>query len=595
MNPLRPAFARLLLPLLALLVSAAGLRAAPNAEFDRWLDAFTLDWVRRQPTLSTGKDYFPADEQDRLDRELTPPSEEFARELAAFAQQGLDRLARFDRASLSPAQRVSASTLRWQLEQAVGDARFYHYFYPFNQIIGAQSGILLFLDNAHLVRNVREAETFVARAEKIPRMIDAMIATTRRRETEGGIRAPRAILEATIGQMERIIKPAPADFVLVASLARRTAAAKDFPATDRERLVARITAVVENEIYPAYRRALDLLRDQLTRAVPDAGLGQFRGGAEAYAWYLRKYTTTDYSPEKVHAIGLEQVAAIEAEMDTLFRRLGLAEGTIQQRYDALQAREQPPGTDDEGRAFMLAQYEKQIRFAEAKAAEIFDLRPKAPVVVKREPPFSEPTGAAHYTQPSKDGSVPGIFWAVLPARPFPVVSLRSLTYHEAVPGHHFQFALQLEQDDLPRFRRDAIFGFMTAYGEGWALYAEKLADEQGWYGDDLVGRIGYLASSLFRAKRLVVDTGLHVKGWTREQAIAYGMPRSEVERYMVWAGQACSYKIGELKILELRAKAQRELGAKFSLREFHNVVLRTGGVPLAVLEEVVDDWIAGAR
>lgn len=596
----RPLF-RLALAAVALLAAlsvppaASASAAKANPEFDRWLDAFTLDWVRLQPTLATGKEYFSAEEQDRLDRDLTMPSEEFAQRLATFAQRGLDELAGFDRASLSPAQRVSASTLRWQLGQAVGDARFFNYFYPFNQIIGAQSGLLLYLDNAHLVRNVREAETYAARVEKIPRAIEAMIATTRRREETRGIRAPRAILEATIGQMERIIAPAPADFVLVTSLARRTAAMPDFPAADRERLVATVTGLVEAQVYPAYRRALALLRDQLTRAVPDAGLGQFRGGAEAYAWYLRKFTTTDYTPEQVHALGLEQVAAIEAEMDTLFRRLGFADGTIQQRYERLQAREQPPGTDDEGRAFMLAAYEKQIRYAEERAAEIFDLRPRAPVVVKRESPFTEATGAAHYTQPSKDGSVPGIFWATLPSRPFPVVSLRSLTYHEAVPGHHFQFALQLEQDDLPRFRRDAIFGFMTAYGEGWALYAEKLADEQGWYGDDLVGRIGYLASSLFRAKRLVVDTGLHAKGWTREQAIAYGMPRSEVERYMVWAGQACSYKIGELKILELRARAQRELGGKYSLKEFHNVVLRTGGVPLAVLEEVVDEWIAEKR
>lgn len=252
----RPLF-RLALAAVALLAAlsvppaASASAAKANPEFDRWLDAFTLDWVRLQPTLATGKEYFSAEEQDRLDRDLTMPSEEFAQRLATFAQRGLDELAGFDRASLSPAQRVSASTLRWQLGQAVGDARFFNYFYPFNQIIGAQSGLLLYLDNAHLVRNVREAETYAARVEKIPRAIEAMIATTRRREETRGIRAPRAILEATIGQMERIIAPAPADFVLVTSLARRTAAMPDFPAADRERLVATVTGLVEAQVYPA--------------------------------------------------------------------------------------------------------------------------------------------------------------------------------------------------------------------------------------------------------------------------------------------------------------------------------------------------------
>jgi uncharacterized protein (DUF885 family) len=395
--------------------------------------------------------------------------------------------------------------------------------------------------------------------------------------------------------MERLIEPAPAEFILVTSLARRAGEAKDFPAADRARLVAATTAEVERSLYPAYRRAIALLRGQLERAGDAAGYSQFAGGAEAYAWYLRKYTTTDYTPEQVHELGLRQVAEIEREMEDIFRQLGLPDGPIGARLTQLLTREQPPGTEEEGRAFMLAAYEKAIRDAEKRSEELFDIRPKAPVVVKREPAFSERSTAPHYTEPARDGSRPGIFWATLPGRPFPVVALRSLSYHEAVPGHHFQFALQLELTDLPMFRRDAIFGFAAAYGEGWALYAEKLAAEQGWYEGDLVGRIGQLASARFRAKRLVVDTGLHMKGWTRQQAIDYGMPASEVERYVAWPGQACSYKVGELKILELREKARQALGPKFSLKQFHNVVLRTGGVPLAVLEQVIDDWIASAK
>jgi uncharacterized protein (DUF885 family) len=244
---------------------------------------------------------------------------------------------------------------------------------------------------------------------------------------------------------------------------------------------------------------------------------------------------------------------------------------------------------------LLARYEEILRDAEKRAALMFDLRPVAPVVVKREPPFTEKTAAAHYTPPAKDGSRPGTFWAPLPGPKFEINEMRTLVYHEAVPGHHFQIALQYEMTNLPRFRRDGVFGFISAHGEGWALYAENLAAESGWYDGDPKGHLGHLNDELFRARRLVVDTGLHTMHWTRQQAIDYGIKASEVERYVVWPGQACSYKIGMLKILELRAKARAALGDKFSLKEFHNVVLRAGNVPLAVLEQVIDDYIAAAR
>jgi uncharacterized protein (DUF885 family) len=217
------------------------------------------------------------------------------------------------------------------------------------------------------------------------------------------------------------------------------------------------------------------------------------------------------------------------------------------------------------------------------------------VVVKREPPFTEKSAAAHYTPPARDGSRPGIFWAPLPGPKFEIIEMRTLVYHEAVPGHHFQIALQNEMTSLPRFRRDRVFGFLSAHGEGWALYSEQLAAEQGWYEGDPKGHLGQLQDELFRARRLVVDTGLHTMHWTRQQAIDYGISASEVERYVVWPGQACSYKIGMLKILELRAKAQHELGPRFFLKEFHNTVLRAGNVPLGVLETVIDDWIASVH
>jgi uncharacterized protein (DUF885 family) len=281
-------------------------------------------------------------------------------------------------------------------------------------------------------------------------------------------------------------------------------------------------------------------------------------------------------------------------MDGYLKQLGYSEGTVKERMEKLEADSQPPITPDP-RPALLTRYDEILRDAEKRAALIFDLRPKAPVIVKREPLFTEKSAAAHYTVPARDGTRPGIFWAPLPGPSFQITEMRTLVYHEAVPGHHFQLALQAEMPTLPRFRRDRVFGFISAHGEGWALYAESLAAESGWYEGDLKGHLGQLNDELFRARRLVVDTGLHAMHWTRQQAIDYGIRASEVERYVVWPGQACSYKMGMLKILELRAKAQAALGPQFSLKDFHNTVLRAGTVPLAVLEQVIDEYVTATR
>jgi uncharacterized protein (DUF885 family) len=239
----------------------------------------------------------------------------------------------------------------------------------------------------------------------------------------------------------------------------------------------------------------------------------------------------------------------------------------------------------------MADIERFLRDAESRAASLFDRRPRAPVVAQPYPRFREAAAAASYTSPAPDGSRPGIFQ--IPLRPGRMTKygLRTLVYHETVPGHHFQIALEMENDAQPRFRRIRALGGISAFGEGWALYAERLAAESGWYDDDPEGLLGQLDGELFRARRLVVDTGIHAKRWTRQQAIDYGIEASEVERYVVNPGQACAYMLGELKLLELRDKARKALGRRFSLKEFHNAVLGTGTVPLDVLEQQVDAYI----
>jgi len=246
---------------------------------------------------------------------------------------------------------------------------------------------------------------------------------------------------------------------------------------------------------------------------------------------------------------------------------------------------------EEGRTLIMADVEKILRDAQKRSDSLFDKVPKSPVVAQPFPRFREANAAANYNSPAPDGSRPGTFQIPLRPERMTKFGLRTLVYHETVPGHHFQIALQVENKDLPRFRQIGAFGGISALTEGWGLYAERLAAESGWYEGDLEGLLGQLDASLFRARRLVVDTGLHAKHWTRQQGIDYGIEASEVERYAVFPGQACSYMIGQLKIVEVREKAKKALGDKFSLRAFHDVVLNTGTVPLDLLERQVDAYI----
>jgi uncharacterized protein (DUF885 family) len=590
---IRPSLLLLTLALAAPgLSSSNGLRAA-DAAFDRFTDDLAAEWMRANAVFATTYQYFTGAEQDALDRQYPPVTNEARAARVTLAKRGLADAQKFNRARLSPAQRASATMLEWQLEDIVRGEPFGDYEFVFNQFRGLHAQFINFLSQTHPIRNRRDIENYLARLELGATRLDEGIARAKERAARGII-PPKFILTATIDQIGRLLADPAAKSPLVISLEERAAKLKDVSAADRGKFVAAAEKTVAAEILPAITRVQMMLKEQLPRATDDAGLWRLPGGDKAYANALMRNTTTSMTPEEIHALGLKEVARIEAQMDTLLRELGYANGTVQERYNKLNTDLQPPATPDP-RPALLARYKEIVRDAEKRAALVFDLRPKAPCDVRREPAFTEKNAAAHYNGPARDGTRPGIFWVPLPGPKFNMPQMRTLSYHEAVPGHHFQIALQGEMDDLPRFRRDRVFGGMSAHAEGWALYAERLATENNWYEGDKVGRIGQLNSELFRARRLVVDTGLHAKKWTRQQAIDYGISASEVERYVVNPGQACAYKIGELRILALREKAKQALGAKFSLKEFHNVILRNGNVPLAVLDTIIDDWARGQK
>ena len=572
--------------------------AASAASFDAWSDTFAQDWLRDAPQKATRTQYFSGDEQNTLDRQLSLVGEwgtifgaGTAAKRAALARRGLDELRRIPSESMTPQQRTSAALLRWSLDDTVASAEFATHSYVFDQFNGLHLDLVNHLTQAHPIRQRQDVENYLARLAAVSPLIDQGLGEARG-SVAAGIVAPRFILERTIEQIDGFLRAAPRSNVYVSTLAERIGTLGEAIApADRDTFVAAAEKTTAEDVIPAYRRVRDFLAEQLSKATDDAGVWRLPRGEAFYAQALRTFTTTSLTPDEIHAIGLREVARLEGEMDTILRQLGYTNGTVNARYVQLEAALQPKGSGDP-RPGILADNEKWVRDAEQRAALLFDLRPKAPVVVRREPAFSEKTAAAHYTNPAPDGSRPGVFWLPLPGPPYSILRRRSLTYHEAVPGHHFQQALQQEMTDLPRFRSRGVIDAGSAFIEGWGLYAERLADENGWYGGDPHGRLGYLNSMLFRARRLVVDTGIHAKRWTRQQAIDYGINAQEVERYVVWPGQACAYMIGQLRIVELRDKAQAAMGARFQIKEFHNLVLRTGDVPLDVLGREVDAWVA---
>jgi uncharacterized protein (DUF885 family) len=569
---------------------AGGRIAAQDQAIDDFFIQFAAEWVRGNPDLATSTRYFTGEEQDRLERQLTPASDAYTRQRAALARDGLSRLRGLSRTRMSESQRLSADLLEWQLGTIADGERYQQYDFPIEQNGGANVTLPNALTVTHPMRTPRDAENYVARLRQVrPRMREALDAARARAAQD--LIPPRFILQATLAQMREFTRPAPAENPLVTVFAERAAGIEGLRADVREKLKAEAEAIVRSDVYPQWVEVIAFLESLMPRSTDAAGLWRFEEGSAAYAHHLRRFTTTNLTAQEIHQLGLRQVERIETRMDGILRSLGRTQGTVRDRVAQLRKDLGYP-TTDEGRRQIMADIDVIVRDAERRSALQFDRRPKAPVIAQPYPRFREANAAASYTAPPLDGSRPGIFQ--MPLRPDQMTKfgLRTLVYHETIPGHHFQIALAGEDALLPKFRQARVFGTISATVEGWALYAERLAAESGWYDGDPEGLLGQLDDELFRARRLVVDTGLHAMKWTRQQAIDYGIDVSEVERYVANPGQACSYMIGQLKIIELRDKARDVKKEKFSEREFHNVVLSLGAVPLELLERAVDAYIA---
>ena len=444
--------------------------------------------------------------------------------------------------------------------------------FPLEQNQGANVNLVEALIASHPLRNERDGQNYLARLGQMSTRMGEAVRESQRL-AGNGILPPRFILDATIRQMQNFVAAVPAENPLVTTLVEKLATTST-PAATRTSLKTEAERLVATQVYPAWREAIETLQSQRLKATDDAGMSRWKDGAAGYGYALRRFTTTSLTANEIHEIGLARVREIEAQMDSLLRRLRRSTGSVRARIDQLKKdRQYPNPASDASRDKIMRDIDGILRDAQERAKPLFERVPKSPVIAQPVPRYREANAAATSAPPAPDGSRPGLILFPRRLEWMTTFGLKSVIYHEGVPGHFFASGLQVENKELPAFRQLRTFGGIAAWGEGWGLYAERLAAESSWYADDVEGQLGQLDWELFRACRLVVDTGLHTKRWTRQQAIAYGIEVSEVERYVVNPGQACAYMIGELKILDVREKAKVALGDRFSLKQFHDVVL----------------------
>lgn len=529
----------------------------------------------------------------------------------AERQKRFDRTRKFDTEisawngnTLTHQERLSYAVVRWDYARRVADEKYpwlgaNNALYPVNQTFGIQQSLPNFLLFTHQITNAKLARRYVQRLRALGPVIDAVRADIAR-QAAAGVIAPDFIIDDTIAQMKAMIAPIPGEHPLVAHLADKTEAI-GMNGAERDALINKAIAAMLDAVYPAYRRMIAEEEHLRARATHDAGLWRLQGGAAYYADQLKTMTSTNMTPDEIHAYGLSEVTRITAEMDIVLKSVGLTSGSVGERMDRLMAdpRFLYP-KNDAGRAQMLVHYGQILGRAKMLLPKYFSHGPNIALVVRRVPTFAQ-QGApgAYYKSPSLDGKRPGIFFANLrDVSNVPMWAMPTLAYREGAPGHHMQITTAMERQGLPLQRR---IGAAPAYDKGWALYAEHLAKDMGLYDNDPYGDLGRLQAELLRAVGLVVDTGIHAKRWSREQAITYmqtttGLAASDVtddvDIYVVQPGQACAYTIGMTTIMDLRQQAERELGPRFDIRAFHAVILENGAMPLWLLQKNVDRWMA---
>ncbi|WP_339860623.1 DUF885 domain-containing protein [Paremcibacter congregatus] len=567
-----------------------------NVHFEKTFMRDVMDSPEFQTYLGMKKDYGKWDE-----RTEEKAAADHARTIADLKTLQED----FDYDKLDEATKLSYRLAERQLKEQIEGYQWRYHGYPVNQMFGWQSSLPSFLINFHRVTSVEDIEAYISRLEGVQATADQRMAMMKSSQ-EKGVLPPKFVFAYVMDDARNVLKGAPftegEDSTLMADFKKKLTGLKLEDADKAAELTKRAEAALLSSVKPAYESLMTLLEAQEAVATTDDGAWKLPDGEEFYTYRLRQMTSTDMTADEIHQLGLDEVARIHNEMRDIMKQVKF-DGTLQEFFEFTRTDKQfyYPETD-EGKTAYLKDATDLINIMKEHLDEVFITKPKADLIVKQVEAFREKSaGKAFYNRPAPDGSRPGIYYANLyKMTDMPTYQMEALAYHEGIPGHHMQLAIQQELQDIPKFRK---FGGYTAYTEGWGLYSEYLPKEMGFYSDPY-SDFGRLAMEIWRACRLVVDTGIHYKKWTREQAIEYlaantpnphGDVVKAIERYIVMPGQATAYKIGMNKILELRAHAKAELGDKFDIRKYHEVVLRDGALPLAILEEKVNEWIASQK
>ncbi len=527
-------------------------------------------------------------------------SEQRQQEDLALQKQQLEQVLAIDVEQLDAQTSLSWKLMKQSLENGIEDFQWRYYNYPVNQMFGLHSSVASLLINQHRISDISDAQAYISRLNGLPALFEQLVANLNVR-AENGIIAPKFVYPYVISDSQNIITGAPFDdgepSTLMADFANKVEAL-EIEQTQKDELLNQAKQALTNSVKPAYESLIAALTQLETQADTNDGAWKFPRGDEFFNNALNRTTTTDLTATEIHQIGKDEVARIHDEMRAIMQQVGF-EGTLQEFFVHMRGNEDfIYAANDEGRQRYMDEATALIDNMKGRLDELFITKPKADLIVKAVEPFREKSaGKAFYQQPSMDGSRPGTYYANLyDMASMPTYQMEALAYHEGIPGHHMQIAIAQELEGIPKFRK---FGRYTAYSEGWGLYSELVPKEIGLY-QDPYSDFGRLAMELWRACRLVVDTGIHAMKWTREQGIDYyvtNTPNAEadaikmVERHIVMPSQATAYKIGMNKIIELREKAKAELGEKFDIRQFHDVVLANGPVPLNVLEDFVREYI----
>lgn len=589
-------------PALAAPKPVAAATATQSDKLGQWLDAKFEQELQFSPMALTrlGR----KEQYDKLD-DTTDAAED--REIAWKGETVAEMRRTFPYADLSSDAKLSYDLWAYQYDRAKEGARWRGDGYVFTQMQGAHTGLPTFMINFHKVDTPQDMQAYIARLKQFPAYFGGLL-TRAKTNAAHGVRPPKFAYDTVLAECGKLTSGAPFDSgpdnALWADAKAKIAALQAKGAIDAKQAAAlqeEARKALLDAVKPAYQAIIDFMASDIQNAPPTGvGVGRFENGAAYYAFRLEGATTTTLTPEQVHEIGLKEVARIRSEMEAIKDKVGF-KGDLQAFFAQVRDAQWNyfPNTD-EGRQGYLDAANAALANIKTQLPNYFGLLPKADLVVKRVEPYREQPGAAqHYNGSSPDGSRPGTYYVhLIDMTAEPKNVLEVVAYHEGLPGHHMQIAIAQELQGVPKFRTQAGF---SAFSEGWALYSELLAKEMPGTYKDPYADFGRLTTEIWRAIRLVLDTGLHAKGWTEQQAIDYFQAnspvppeaiKSEVRRYIVLPGQAASYKIGMLKILELRERAKAKLGAKFDIREFHDVVLGGGALPLSLLERRVDTWIA---